>query len=212
MLGLMYKDLMISKKQSKFLGVVFLVYFVLCVFAWHDIQPLVIMGVFFVSTIVLSTFTWDERCNWDRYARVLPVSRRMIVTEKYLLNIIIAGVLCALVFLVSYIANGTMEMMKLSQVITLCTAALIIPDLSFPLVIKFGSEKGRNYLMGVYVLIGIIVGVVVYLVTASAQAEKIITFVTDNASWLAFVPAVIIAIFSIISYCISCALYEKKDL
>lgn len=212
MLGLMYKDLMISKKQSKFLGVVFLVYFILCEFVWHEIQPLVIMGVVFVSMIILSTFTWDERCNWDRYARVLPISRRKVVTEKYLLNVIIAGAVCAMVFLVSFVAKGTMEMMNFGQVITLCAVSLIIPDFSFPLVIKFGSEKGRSYLMGVYVLIGIIVGIVVYLVKAAPEADKIITFVTDNSSWLMFVPTVIIAIITIISYCISCALYEKKDL
>lgn len=160
MKGLFVKDmcLMLQRKRS---FIIILLCGLAISFSSDDaffIGWMVIIGV----NSALSTIAYDEHDNSYAFLLTMPVTRRSYVCEKY-----IFGSVIALVFwMAGVLINWGVDSLKgvpadYAEEITAYIFLLLIPlfilDLCIPLNLKYGSEKGRVYLL---VLWGIIFAVV----------------------------------------------------
>ena len=88
MKGLMLKDILNFKnQQGKTFFLLIILYFVM---ALKMNNSSFFMGVWIVLgiTLPISSIAYDEKAKWDKYALTMPVTRRDIVTEKYLLSLL----------------------------------------------------------------------------------------------------------------------------
>ena len=151
MLGLVKKDLLMIKGNIRQV-ILFLVVFLILAFQENNI--IVIVPVFVSMMVFITTFSYDEYNKWDAYAISLPVSRKNIVKAKYVASII----LWAIALLVTVVITGIMGLFEqninyfeMFGMILGCVFSIVLLEaIMFPLIFKFGVEKGR---------IGLFVGV-----------------------------------------------------
>lgn len=136
----------------------------------------IIMCAVICSMMISTTFAFDDYSKWTRYAMIMPVSKKDLVTGKFIVLIIfcMTGTLFGLV--VSFMAGlamgkvtfdfaGVIEILFFAMVAL--AISLIIGSTSIPLIFKFGTEKARMLLVasllipagicfGIYLLLGIL--------------------------------------------------------
>lgn len=158
MKGLLYKDIVVLKKQICTLLLFVVVYGGFCVTGVFDFSIIGALIAVFGLTIPMSSVAMDDLAHWDRYAAATPAGRRGIVAGKYLFTL--------LVILVSGLA-GTALMLGLSLTglsptppaelagITLSCAAvtLLLDAILLPFLLKYGAEKARVISMLTFVII-----------------------------------------------------------
>ena len=148
MSALLLKDLLCIKKTGARLGIILILYVIL--FSTTDtavmLNTMMIMASFF---ILINAFTYDELCKWDTYAISLPVTRKQMVMERYLLAVICDAVGIVLSLLISaarnsYTSTTLMELYVLSGVGFIMFAILL------PLIYKLGTQKARLWLILIF--------------------------------------------------------------
>lgn len=221
MLGLLYKDQMTiwSSYRKNFLLVVLL--YTAMAFTM-DAQFMLFALVFVSSIYIAATLSFDEMSHWDAYVRTLPVSPRQIVGAKYLLSLGWMGasfVLAEILLTVCDLIKGQMaENLLLNFAGCLVTLGIVLVyyALTFPLSYKLGAARARS---GVIVAIGASIGLVCFAVyTAKSNpgtGTSLISATEMGETALLFsVCGGIIGVGVIlycISWCISTAIYAKKE-
>lgn len=216
MIGLIMKDLLVSKRSLK-------AYFGIMIFY----AALTFLGVFnisfvtaFVSVMLImlpiGAFSYDEAAKWDRYAMALPLGRRAVVGARYLFTLLVTLISLALALLsgvaVSVTGQGSFIEVMVSAFATLA-AGLLIAGILLPLCYKLGAERARPYLYAI-IFIPVIV-----LFLAFRMGVRI------DASWLDRLaqssPGALLALSSLpllaalalmfVSYLISCRVAAGKE-
>lgn len=158
MKGLILKDLYMAVKYFRnyllVLAVFLAVSFVQEDNLFFAFYPFLLCGM-----IPVNLLAYDERSHWDIYCGTLPVTRDMVVSAKYLIGLLIQGV----VFLVtaigqafrfsrggSFDAESYLVLMSLMAMLSLFSSSITLPFM-----FKLGVEKGR---MAYYVMIFIVCG------------------------------------------------------
>lgn len=95
MKGILLKDFYIIRRQILFVSLFLIPLVVLTFFSPSSVTFLVIF-IFLGSMMPTAALSYDGRSKWDKLQRMLPVSRKKIVMEKYLLGWICAGIGLAL--------------------------------------------------------------------------------------------------------------------
>lgn len=100
----------------------------------------------------ISTIAYDEHDNCFPFLMTLPVSRKCYAVEKY-----VFGCVCSVIFwaagILIYAASSCIRGINvvLSEEIAAFIVILFVPlfilDISIPFNLKFGSEKGRIYML-----------------------------------------------------------------
>lgn len=230
MLGLIKKDLLLLKTNTKVF--IFIILFYVLFGVTSDFGPAIItaMITLVMSMMVLSTMQWDEQTKWNSYALTTPVSRKMLVISKYLLSLItitigaIAGFVCSIIValiknLVFDEQNYAFDIEALVIILTIFGVMLLINAILLPAIYKFGVEKARVILL---VLIGLpvfIISVLVAVISGLISNGTINgTFLTNVINWceanpaLLAVIAVILLIAIIAASCmLSTKILEKKE-
>lgn len=166
--------------------------------AFYTIYP-VMIG----STLPVSLISYEERCKWNVYCQTLPLSRKTVVLEKYLLSAIcgggILGISAAIQFVAMTKAGSFSWSGYLNLMSTLLILSLVGPSVILPMIFKLGSEKGRY---------------AYYFVIGAACALSAI-FSEDQFPTIP-ISASLIPLIAAILYCLSCLLairfYEKREL
>ena len=208
MLGLVKKDLLMIKGNIRQV-ILFLVVFLILAFQENNI--IVIVPVFVSMMVFITTFSYDEYNKWDAYAISLPVSRKNIVKAKYVASII----LWAIALLVTVVITGIMGLFEqninyfeMFGMILGCVFSIVLLEaILFPLIFKFGVEKGR---IGLFVGVfggGLLLGWLMNNVSLPFS-NAFIMFLTNH-----LIPILILAmiVMLIISYQISKHIYLKKE-
>lgn len=158
MKGLLYKDIVVLKKQISTLLLFVLVYGGFCVAGVFDFSIIGALIAVFGLTIPMSSVALDDTSHWDRYAAATPAGRKGIVAGKYLFTL--------LVILVSSLA-GTAVMVLLSLAgltdtppielvgisLSCGTVTLLLDAILLPFLLKYGAEKARIISMITFVII-----------------------------------------------------------
>ena len=209
MTGLVYKDLMVMKKTLALYMVIFAVYGYMSI-AYDQGGLLFAMVLILSSMVPVSTIAYDERSKWDRIANTTPLSRKEIVTAKYLLAILLTAGSVAVCFVIYLFDKRIPLTENLMMCYILMLMGMFYQALLLPVNIKFGAEKGRNIMMAIMfvpVLIIIMIGK-----TGIVDIAAIEMFLTNNENLLPYIFTSAVLVVYAASIALSVKIYENKDL
>ena len=209
MLGLIKKDFLLIKANSKQMVIIFIVYLMLAFQGTFDatfIVPLIGIMLF------ISTFSYDDFNNWNSYAVTLPDGRRNVVRAKYIASIILTVILGAVALAISagisYTKTNSINVDEImSSLMGTMLSSVIIISLLYPIVFKFGATNGRIILFAVVFGAAGIGALIAQFVD--------MTFIIDIINGLDSYSLIAIPIISVIllgiSYLISNKIYQNKE-
>ena len=208
MLGLVKKDLLMIKGNLRNV-LLFLVVFI--IIALQENNVIVIVPVFVSMMVFMTTFSYDEYNKWEAYAITLPVLRKNIVKSKYIASIIlwlIALLVTVVITVVMGIFEQNINYFELFGMILGCVFSIVLLEsIMFPLIFKFGVEKGR---IGVFVGVFVIAALLGFVFTG-IDLDNATGFVDFfNKYYYLLLPLVSIIVL-IISYFVSKRIYLKKE-
>lgn len=143
MIGLLKKDLYVADKSGRLLLVLALVFSMVPSLGAFGSTYAMMMAFM----LPLNSIAYDERCKWDRYAAMLPYKPEQIVWSKYVLSYIYTLLAECIIILGALVRSRLKDMLDMAEEIqtgmALVVAMLLITALGFPVLYRFGSEKGR---------------------------------------------------------------------
>lgn len=202
MKGLIIKDILMIKNNIKLLSIAFLVWLILSSTQNNDITFVL---PFLAIMIFISTFSYDDYNNWNAYAITLPNGRKNVVKSKYIASIILTVVIALICGVISYIFYKTKMLNLIQQLSGSLVGVIIVISLLYPIMFKYGSEKGRIITMLLVIGTVCISGLISKIINIP---EKYINIFSNYET--AFL-AVISIVSLIISYIISKKIYLKKE-
>lgn len=165
----------------------------------------------------LSSFSTDDNCRWNLYARTLPVSSRQIVGGKFLLAIswilpgtVYAGIVGGIVCLVHPGENSAVDIV-ISSVVVGITAIDMIAIL-LTMTFRAGVEKARNLFFVIFVGFFLLcfLGAKIGLVNESGLRVLVDSMAAAPILWAAGGIAIAVLI-PIVCYLLSCRIYDRKE-
>ena len=150
MKGLLIKDFMVIVKQLK------LFIIVIPLMALAGGTTAAPMAVLFGSMLPITAIAYDERSKWDELAQMMPYSRLSLVLNKYLLGYICMLAAATLAFIsmlvMAAVGKGAEQGQAGIMLFSICCGMIFIA-VNTPVIIKFGSEKGRFVFIAAMVLV-----------------------------------------------------------
>ncbi len=151
MKGLILKDLYNLSNNIKSL------LFMLVIFSFAFLPSMGASGLIGSFSIVctmmtITLFAIDEASKWNKYALVMPVTKKDIIIARYIVMTIFTILSCICATLVGWIGEcikkgGILSFAQTSELLLASVAilgvALMIGGTMVPLLIQFGTEKGR---------------------------------------------------------------------
>ena len=208
MMGMIKKDLLMIKNNYKMLIITFIL------FIFYSFMFEVDMSFFlpFMGLMVcISTINYDEYNHWHTYAISLPQGRINVVKSKYLTTIGLTLVLAIISFSISFLLMNSRDAIKIdesfSAILGELLAIIFMMSVLFPVLFKFGYEKGRMAM----ILIGVGMFGIVYLFQNLFQLEISTSFLSFLETYLPVIFIALSVVMLIISYFISKKIYLKRE-
>ena len=158
MKGLLLKDFYMAAKYCRtyiLIGIVFIA----VSFAGADSQNMffVFYPCLLCGMIPVNLLAYDERSRWMEYSGALPYTKAQIVSVKYLMGVIVQGVMLLAVGLAQGVRMhiaGTFQWGEYALIMSSIFAmATITSSISMPFMFRWGVEKGR---IAYYCMIGFV--------------------------------------------------------
>lgn len=176
-----------------------------------------------VGMISLSTFSYDEMAKSNRYILTLPVTRKEIVLEKYILAIgaTILGSLFG--FVLTLLIGNIMNYVRPDNVIDINIDTLfattigglfgvsLIQAIQIPSIFKWGAEKGRIQMFVVIFVLALIGAGVGFLINGFGISVNIVKLESVLKNFGLFLLVLLSFIIYFISYKISYKIYKNKE-
>ncbi len=167
------------------------------------------VGVY-CSMMTISAFSFDDYSKWNRFALVMPISRRQVVRARFavMLLVSLAGVAAsAAVSVVGMLMlEGSLTEVLVLLPVTLALSMCLMGTMA-PLIYKFGPERGRILLLLAVLVPAGFVGLV---------------WLLDATFHFRFSDGVILTLFWCLPlvaglwdwgmYVLSCRIFEKQEL
>lgn len=185
---------------------------------WGSVVTGVIVGM-----ISLSTFSYDEMAKSNRYVLTLPVTRKEIVLEKYILAVgaTVLGSLLGFILtllignLMNYVRPDNMIDINLDTLLSTSLGGLfgvsLIQAIQIPSIFKWGPEKGRiQMLIGIFALVVLAAGAGFVI----QQLGITVDFAAIKNMLKGFGPVALVvlsSLFYLISYLVSYRIYRNKE-
>lgn len=205
MIGLLRKDLYMTAAYCRSFLLILLVFLGVGTVngenSFFVIYPMIIGMMLPVSLI-----SYDERFKWHTACDALPVSRAQAVSAKYILTLLLVGLVFVLTMLVQGIRLyrlGTPERIwELPGL--LLPIGLVGPALLMPVIFRLGVEKGRLFY---YLLVGVVCAAAVIFSRGEGPVDPTARLELGGA-----LPVIgSLAIFAL-SWLLSVFLYKRREL
>ena len=182
----------------------------------------IVIGII-VGMISLSTFSYDEMAKSNRYILTLPVTRKEIVLEKYILAIGATILGSLLGFVLTLLIGNMMNYVRPDNVIdinidTLLSTSIgglfgvsLIQAIQIPSIFKWGAEKGRIQVFIVLFVIALIGAGVGFLIKESGLSVDIEKLENTLKSFGWIILVILSFIIYFISYKVSYKIYKNKE-
>lgn len=208
MKGLIIKDLLMIKGNLKHILFLYILFFALTLQGSFDLSFILVM----VSVMLfMSTFSYDEYNKWDAYAITLPNGRNNIVKSKYVSTIIIVVVSTLITLMLSIIVglikNNLDLEITISTMLGSCFALVVLVGVLYPIIFKFGIEKGRIILFVVAFAVAIIAKILFDNLSINIPV-KLLTFLEN---YFVLIISTLSIFIILVSYKISKLIYLKKE-
>ncbi len=206
MKGLMIKDFYLIKKHCLALFAVSIIFLLISLFTPQSTY-FSYYYVAMISIIPISLMAYDDGYKWNRYEIITPVSRKNIVSEKYilLLLLILPIVLAEGIFFGILLKLNILQIISLLSLMLLC--GIISPIIIFPIIFKFGYIKGKIVNM---IIIAILTAFITFINIINISGSTLIEG-TFNPQKYTFVFSVIAVILLAVSWLISVRVYSKRE-
>lgn len=216
MAGLLEKDirLLLHLKQA------LVIFPVIAIFMAATNNGISVMCYLTVMIAILSitTASYDEMDNGYAFIMSMPVDSRMYVREKYLFCNGISLTVWAfsvIFYIVVGLVKGTQNIIsdEIIMEMVLIPVFVIMISLMLPIQLKFGLEKSRVAIFGLFGIIAGLVFLVARAVKASgADVDKLINKIMGLSDKMIVAALfVVAAVIVIISYKCSVAIMKKKE-
>ena len=206
MKGLILKDLLNLKGNIKFILLFIIMFGFMSSLGDGNVNNFIGVIIVLCTTMIVSTFSYDDLNKWDSYVLTMPINRNDIVLSKYLTMLIFSfiGVLVSLIVSVTigYFKNTLILNETLILSISVCFGSLILP-----LIYKFGTERAR-LLMILCFLVPTLALLVFKSILENISSPISIEIILNTLVYS--LPFVAILLF-VISYFISSKIYSKKE-
>lgn len=182
----------------------------------------IVIGII-VGMISLSTFSYDEMAKSNRYILTLPVTRKEIVLEKYILAIgaTILGSLLGFVLtllignMMNYVRPDNMIDINIDTLLSTSIGGLfgvsLIQAIQIPSIFKWGAEKGRIQMFIVLFVVALIGAGVGFLIKESGLSVDIEKLENTLKSFGWIILVILSFIIYFISYKVSYKIYKNKE-
>lgn len=218
MQGLIIKDFLYLKNTWKNLLIIFVGSVLISVALGNYLLAICALPLILLTNTI-NTFQTDEFFNTDSYTLSLPLTRKQIISARFIYTFImvIASFFVGLViyYLVYFIArpnyNGlNTDMLK--YLIMLEGTSLLVDSIFYPIIYKVGCEKSRLVLLSIVMLllgIGSILSVYINVFDKDfIDFVSIINYIQRNGVQ---VLGILVVIATTISYFLSIKFYNKRD-
>lgn len=213
--GLLLKDLLNLRTYKKNLILSILIYVAIIVLNANN-QDMVFLGtsmiVFLFSVYAMSTFSYDEKSNTDRYILTLPLNKHSVVLSKFLLlglSIIlgiIVGLLISFILLTVKVIGPIDYLEYFMSILGIILAISIIHCIQVPCIIKYGAEKGKLQIYIIMMVIFVIFGGIYFLFPRID-----LSFLDSIELLLPYIIILLILFNYFMSYKISTKIIDKKE-
>lgn len=151
MKGLLLKDWYQVRTSMKTMYLTVAFVLVILVFSTSNayVFPVSYAAVF-LGILPVNLLTYDQSVGWVEYGRTLPVSKKTLVAEKYLIGLFIT--------VISLRTGTTPDKDALSLLAGIVCAILLINGISLPLLYRFGAEKARMIYVLTFAGLGALLG------------------------------------------------------
>ena len=203
--GLVWKDATLLRNGLIYVAVFGVVFSML--FSESNVMGIVCPMLF--SSLVASSFAWDDQCKWDMYAVSAGIPRNRIVMSKYMSSVVFITIGFAIGLVVS------LAMPSLTGAGTDLTSAAVVSVTGWVLsAIVVSISILVNYWTGSsvkaqYVSIVVLMASIAFLVSATIIASDLLG---GNMLMVTGVLLVIAVLMFAGTYKASCARFEKRDL
>lgn len=208
MLGLIKKDLLMVKSNLKVIVIILIVFGIM---ALQEQSDLSFIPALTSVMVFMSTFSYDEYNKFDAFAISIPNGRNNVVKAKYISSLILVITSVAITMIASigigYSKNSLDWEYILSTSVGCLFACIVVETVIFPLIFKFGVEKGRiGLFIGAFAFSSIIA--IIAKTKPFMIPEYILAFLESNIILI----IILVSIFLLaISYLISNKVYSKKE-
>ena len=166
------------------------------------------LGVF--GGMAATAIQKDAASKWNKFELTMPVSRRDVVKARYLscvLYVLMGLVMALLNMSVFYLSTGTANLERVGYGFVLGLGfALSIPTFLIPLVMIFGTDKTEPFM-----LVSIMMGLALFLGSSAIMSPWLKDAAHANFLFRSSYVVFSIVLF-VVSYLISCWIYQKKEL
>ncbi len=156
MKGLLIKDFYMLLKYARIFLAMVVLFLGITAFGDESGSFMLAYPLLMASILSVSLLSYDEKFHWDSYCLTTPVSRGVIVTEKYLLTLILTGtvfILTALLQLRLALTDAMTAAEYFAMLDSLLIMAVAAPAIMLPVIFKLGMEKGR---LAYYIVFGLV--------------------------------------------------------
>ncbi len=203
MIGLIKKDLFTLKKQ-----IIIVIFFVAFYGALSFAEPsnysmFAYMITLFSIFVPITSLSYDDRSEWNKYAISMPVTRKQLVYSKYLLSVLAIGLSGALCLVLSLLLDRNITAESLVTIAASLSIGLIFMSINLPVNFKFGVEKSRFIILGLFGLPTVTIVILSKANIPLPSEEFLIKLIR-------FLPFLAVALL-IISILVSISIVEKKE-
>lgn len=114
------------------------------------------------AMMVVTTFSFDENAKWEKYAMIMPISRKDLVLSKFVILLcfcLFGTVFGGVLGIAGSAIIGRFHITSASEwqeLLAVCLAGVAISfflgSLVIPLLFKFGAEKARTLMLAAFLL------------------------------------------------------------
>lgn len=170
--------------------------------------------------LAISSFSYDNLAKADKYILTFPINKKDMVKARYIyiLLITLSGSLLGFILtvLIQWVKLGNIidtEVIgnNLAIIIGSLSGIMFLQAFQIPIMYKFGAEKGRiiQMIMIVALMLGISLITTVLMKFFETSLYTLIIMLKD---YLIAIIGITVVVLYILSYIISCKIYEKKEI
>ena len=216
MKGLLLKDFYMMMKYCRSAIIVSVIFLILSALTGGNLF-MVIYPVLICSMIPMNLISYEEQSGWEKYCAALPYSKAEIVSSKYIIGLIITGIisLCTVIAQTVQSAQEPMELQDYGVTfLVIAMACLLGTGVLLPPLYKFGVAKGRLIFV---VIICILFGGVGFLSAYFSQGEDtainfFLLLARIPGGWIVLAGIVFVLVFYALSWWISILIYRRREL
>lgn len=190
--------------------ILLLAFWCVCFFSSIESGGYIVLCAILTATMTVTTFTFDEKCNWAKYAMIMPVTRKDYIVGKYLVTFIfsVIGVIWGgvITFLVCQWKGSFQIEAFLLYMYAGLGIAMFFGSIWIPLLVKYGAEKTRMIMIAAIVLPSLLV-----IWIWKTLKEHGVVFSPKFITGLAYSSSILVFLWVIFTMLIAIHIFKKKE-